>query len=351
MLGNTLIFKSYKVIYCGFSHTLVTSHVMTNRSTIATAVVAVVLAFSLIDPLNMVSGRFDANPYSEIQHELNTSSTSGVLVLASYADLYQFPPYRYLRDILGARLAVRGELAVENGYEEVLAQASLGEESFLRYLKSREISHLIIPMATVQTGLVFHRWSNHGTIRLDLNSPAFSLVRQSGGSFPLALYAVNFPTYSEPIVNAPTYEFEWDGVRPAFHQLLRIIDEGYEVRYQRRYEERVDTAWVFKGERIGLRLKSDGRSDQKFEVEMEFVAAYGTNAPSQVLKVITASGLTVVRLEANTVSKVSLVMVDGDWVKIESIFNCPAGTSFSPEDNDGREFCYGVRDLTVRTTG
>lgn len=351
MLGNTLTFKSYKVIYCGFSHTLVTSHVMTNRSTIATAVVAVVLAFSLIDPLNMVSGRFDANPYSEIQHELNTSSTSGVLVLASYADLYQFPPYRYLRDILGARLAVRGEFAVEFGYEEVLSQASLGEESFLRFLKFEQISHIIIPMETAKTGEVFHRWSKHGTVKLDLSSPAFSLVQQSGGSYPLALYSVNPASVTEPVTKPPTYLLEWAGVRPAFHQLLRITEEGYRVRYLQRYEDRVDTAWVFKGEQITLSLTADQTPEQVFSVELQFVAAYGDKAPPQVLRIEHKSGTQSVILEAQEVALATFDMLSGESITIRDVFGCRQGLSFAPEDQDIREFCYGLRDVKVRVLG
>ena len=89
---------------------------MKNLSTIAAAFLALVLAFSAVDPMNALSGKYDKSPYSDIQNELSKSNSSGVLVLASYADLYQFPPFRYLRDILGSRLAVRGEFAVEFGY-------------------------------------------------------------------------------------------------------------------------------------------------------------------------------------------------------------------------------------------
>ena len=143
---------------------------MKNRSTFIAALLAVVLSFTLIDPFHISSGKYDSNPYTEIAAELNKSSTTGVLVLASYNDYYKFPVFNYLRDILGTRLAYHGEMAVEYQYDEVLAQASLGEESFLQFLQSKNISHLIIPMATVDTASVFHRWSTHGTINLDLNS-------------------------------------------------------------------------------------------------------------------------------------------------------------------------------------
>lgn len=321
---------------------------MKNRSTIATALLAVVVAFCFIDPLNAVSGKYDKSPYSGIQKELSKSETSRVLVFASYADLYQFPPFRYLRDIFGTRLAVRGELAVEYGYEEVLSQASLGEESFLRYLQYEHISHLIVPMTTAQTGEVFHRWSEHGSVKINLSSNAFSLVQKSGGSYPLALYSVNHANNSEPLTKPPTYLLRWAGVRPAFHQLLRITEEGYRVRYLQRYEDRVDTAWVFKGEQAILSFISDQNPDQVFSVELQFVAAYGENAPPQVLRIEHNLNTRSVSLKAQEVASITFNMLSGESIKIRDVLGCRQGLSFAPEDQDIREFCYGLRDVKVR---
>jgi hypothetical protein len=321
---------------------------MRNRSTVAAALLAVVLAFCVIDPLNAVSGKYDKSPYSGIQKELSKSKANRVLVLASYADLYQFPPFRYLRDILGTRLAVRGELAVEYEYEEVLAQASLGEDSFLRYLKYEQISHLMIPMATVQTGEVFHRWSKHGTVKLDLGSPAFSMVQQSGGSYPLALYSVNHADIIEPNTKPPTYLLKWAGVRTGFHQLLRITEEGYRVRYLQRYEDRVDTAWVFKGEQADLSFTSDESPDQVFSDELQFVAAYGQDAPPQVLRVEHNLRTRSVSLKAQEVATMTFEMLSGESITIRDVLGCRQGMSFAPEDQDIREFCYGLRDVKVR---
>ena len=323
---------------------------MKNRSTIVAGLLAVVLAFSLVDPMNVLSGKYDKSPYSDIQNELSKSNSSGVLVLASYADLYQFPPFRYLRNILGTRSAVRGELAVEYGYEDVLSQASLGEESFLHYLKSGKISHLIIPLATVQTGEVFHRWSKHGTIKLDLNSAAFSLVKQSGGSYPLALYTINHESIAETIAVPPTYVLEWTGVRESFHQLQRIAEEGYRVRYLQRYEDRVDTAWVFKGEQITLSLTADQTPEQVFSVELQFVAAYGDKAPPQVLRIEHKSGTKSVILKAQEIALATFDMFSGETITIKDAFGCRQGLSFAPEDQDIREFCYGLRDVKVRVS-
>ena len=323
---------------------------MRNRTTLIAAVLAVVLSFTLIDPLNIASGKYDSNPYSEIAGELNKSSVVGVLVLASYSDFYKFPVYNYLRDVLGTRLAYHGEIAVEYGYDEVLSQASLGEESFLRYLKSRNISHIIIPMATVETGVVFHRWSTHGTVALDLSSNSFSLVKKSGGDFPLSLYKVNYVNQSEIDKAPPSYTLEWSGVRPEFYSLLRIIDEGYNVNYLRKYEERIDTAWVFEGEQAKLTFNSIGKPEQEFTVELQFVAAYGNNAPPQVIRLLKDTEIQAVELKAGEISTATFTIKNGESIEVKSVLGCREGLSFEPNDQDIRKFCYGLRDVTVRVT-
>jgi hypothetical protein len=321
---------------------------MKNRPSIIAVLLVVALSFAFVDPLQIASGRYDVNPYIEIEKELNKASTTGVLVLASYADLYKFPVYNYLRDILGTRLAYHGEMVVEYGYDKVLAQASLGEKSFLQYLSSRSISHLIVPMATAETAVVFHRWSTHGTISLDLTSSSFALVQQSIGDFPLAVYKVNFNDQYINNGEPPQYALEWSGVRQNFYELMRITKEWYVVDYVRKYEERVDTAWVFEGEKPKITLKVPNYQTEEFTIDLQFVAAYGDKAPPQVLRISQGSLVKVLKLKAGEVSTVSFTLANGDSINIENVFGCPQGISFDPEGQDIREFCYGLRDIQVR---
>jgi hypothetical protein len=321
---------------------------MKNRPSIIAVLLVVALSFAFVDPLQIASGRYDVNPYTEIEKELNKASTTGVLVLASYADLYKFPVYNYLRDILGTRLAYHGEMVVEYGYDKVLAQASLGEKSFLQYLSSRSISHLIVPMATAETAVVFHRWSTHGTISLDLTSSSFALVQQSIGDFPLAVYKLNFNDQYINNGEPPQYALEWSGVRQNFYELMRITKEWYVVDYVRKYEERVDTAWVFEGEKPKITLKVPNYQTEEFTIDLQFVAAYGDKAPPQVLRISQGSLVKVLKLKAGDVSTVSFTLANGDSINIENVFGCPQGISFDPEGQDIREFCYGLRDIQVR---
>jgi hypothetical protein len=174
-------------------------------------------------------------------------------------------------------------------------------------------------------------------------------VKKSGGSFPLALYQVNLDEEAGIDERPPSYSFAWEGVRPEFYQLRRIIDEGYNVRYLRKYEERIDTAWVFEGEQASLTLNSSATPEQTFTVEMQFVAAYGENAPPQVLKISQEMSVQVLDLKAGEVGTATFLVKDGQTINIESVLGCRTGISFDPEGQDIREFCYGLRELIIRT--
>lgn len=321
---------------------------MRNRSTLIAVLLAAVLSFTVADPLHILSGKHNSNPYTEIANELNQTSTTGVLVFASDLDFYRFPVFNYVRDVFGTRLAVHGETAAEFGYNEVLAQASLGQSNFVNYLKSREVSHLIVPLVNAEAGLVFHRWSSHGTIKIDLDSKSFSLIRKSGGEFPLALYRVNFEESVVPVEMPPTYSLSWSGVRPGFYGLLRSVEERYVVRYFRNYEEGIETSWVFKGEQVKMTLNSPNTPDQLFSVDIQFVAAYGGFAPPQVLRISQDSKVIVIRLKAGEPPTVTFELKNGQSIGIENVLGCNKGTSFNPADQDIRDFCYGVLDVQVR---
>lgn len=323
---------------------------MRNRSTLTAVLVAAVLSFAFSDPLHIASGRYDLNPYAEIASELEQPTTTGVLALASYADFYRFPVFSKVRDVFGTRLAAHGEIAAEYGYDEVLAQASLGHENFMRYLRAKSISHLIVPLVNAESGFVFHRWSAHGTVSIDLESDSYSLIQKSGGEFPLALYQIKFDENQTSSEVSPNYSLTWSGVRPGFYEMLRSIDENYDVNYLRSYEEGTETSWVFKGEQVRMTLNSPNAPDQEFSVEIQFIAAYGGFAPPQVLRISQESKTKVFILKAGEPPKATFILRHGQSIDIENILGCNKGSVFNPVDDDIREFCYGVLDVQVQIT-
>jgi hypothetical protein len=85
-------------------------------------------------------------------------------------------------------------------------------------------------------------------------------------------------------------------------------------------------------------------------LELQFVAAYGDNAPPQVLRISVDSQVVVLKLKAGDIATTNLDIRDGQSIRIENVFGCPQGIAFDPEGQDIREFCYGIRDVQVRIT-
>jgi hypothetical protein len=105
---------------------------------------------------------------------------------------------------------------------------------------------------------------------------------------------------------------------------------------------------VFKGEQADLSFTSDESPDQVFSVELQFVAAYGQDAPPQVLRVEHNLRTRSVSLKAQEVATMTFEMLSGESITIRDVLGCRQGMSFAPEDQDIREFCYGLRDVKVR---
>jgi hypothetical protein len=53
-------------------------------------------------------------------------------------------------------------------------------------------------------------------------------------------------------------------------------------------------------------------------------------------------------LRAGQVSTAIFTVKNGESISIENVLGCRQGISFEPNDQDGRWFCYGLRDLKVR---
>ena len=298
------------------------------------AVLAIALGFSAIGPSD------------QIVNSLESDGSSKILYIASYNDYYKFEVNDYLRSILGRRLALAGEIVVEGNYDEILARASLGTNQFLKYLRSNQVTHLLLPKDTYDASFIFHRWSNHGTINIPIDKTVFELEATSNGDGPLALLKINYGTEAISEGTVPGYEIKWSGVREDFYALKRAINEGYFTTYARAYPERIDVSWVLQGETARLTLASNN-SDQLFNVEIEFVAAYGENAPHQILRIVSNSVSQIVALRPNMKEKVTIRVLPGDEIMISNILGCSAGTSFDPAGADPRKFCYGVSDVKV----
>ena len=190
------------------------------------------LTFCVTDPLGLSTSSRNYAPYEDLYQKMENLPDTSVLLIASYDDYYNIPINHHNRNILNDRFLVRREMTVERGYDEVLSYASLGETEFGRFLYSRSYQYILVPGSTVESGHIFHRWSNRGGIELPLAGDMFQKIADGGGDFPLALYKIN---YSEDQKQSPvefTYRFVWreDG-REDFYQFKRDYTEIQKPTY------------------------------------------------------------------------------------------------------------------------
>lgn len=93
------------------------------------------------------------------------------------------------------------------------------------------------------------------------------------------------------------YELKWAGVRRAFYEPLRTLQEigMYYYAYSTIYEDGRDVSWVYQGtggytEEPQFSIQVANNERQRFNVDVTLLAAYGGNAPSQIVRVATPMG-------------------------------------------------------------
>ena len=319
-------------------------------SQIAIAIgLTVALTFCVTDPLGLSVSSRNYAPYEDLYQKMKNLPDSSVLLIASYNDYYNIPINHHNRNILNDRFLVRREMTVERGYDEVLSYASLGETEFGRFLYSRSYQYILVPGSTVESGHIFHRWSNRGGIDLSLVSGMFQKIADGGGDLPLALYKIN---YSEDQKQSPvefTYHFVWsEDSREDFYQFKRDYTEIQKPTYAKSYEDGIDVGWVFANDLPEFSISSNAAPTQQFLVDIQIVAAYGALAPSQVVRVATRSGSTDVNVSAGVVTKVQVVVAADEKITMNPMLGCHVGIEFDPAGQDNRNFCFGVHGIVVR---
>lgn len=303
------------------------------------------LVFLIVGPIGLETGVFDGGPYRGMVGDLQRTSNAKVLLFSSYDDFYNLPSNFWLRNEIG-------EAKIERGYDEVLSNASLGNQSFNQYLRGKGVTHLLAPLSTDIRGSIFHKFGAYGSIRLKLSAPFFQKVRQTGGDFPVVLYKVLAGT---PVALWQTnilYELKWHGVREEFNSLIREQAEVgfYHYSYRKHYDDGEDVSWVFKGETPTFSITTAENSNTKFIVSLVLAAAYGSNAPAQIVVVKTPRTEQKVQLLAGKPVSVSLQLGVNERVKLTNFLPCHQPITFDPSGGDPRSFCYGVINLEVRVS-
>ena len=317
------------------------------RQKLLLSVLALVIVALFIDPFGATLGTQDVDSYRAIRNVLDKTANSRLLNLASYDDYYSIEPNFRLRK-------ETSESFVEIGYESVLSAASLGDATFNSYLRQQGFTHVVVPLSSSENRKILHKWGNLGSISIRLDLPFFREVVRTFGEFPVVLYAVLAVSSLSPVENN-LYSLEWSGVRKEFYELQRSIKEVgmYRYDYNKFYIDGLDVSWVLQGtdgysEKPVFSIRTPNLLDKPFSVEITLLAAYGGNAPTQIIRVSTLLSNQSVMVAAGKPAIVKLQLSRNELVSFDNVLPCRLQSSFDSSNGDQRRFCFGIGDIKVR---
>jgi hypothetical protein len=308
------------------------------------------LGIAFLDPLGVMSGFSDNGPYSPIKEALSKVDHPKTLMLASFDDLYAIESNYIAR-------AETSDTFVEQGYKSVLVAASLGEQSFNNYLHRHGVTHIIVPRSSADNGFIWHKWGTIGSINLALSPPYFEQVVSTVGDFPVVLFKVLGELDNLIDGDNLNYSIDWDPrIRTEFqlnNGQTEISLNSYSYLYS--YADSKDVSWIFEhhaqefnNDAISFKIRGNLRVKQKFAVSITLLAAYGGNAPSQVVKVETSKTIATANIRGGQPATLTLLVETNENVEIGHVLPCRSPSIWAPEDKDWRKFCYGIENIKVR---
>ena len=317
------------------------------RWRITFGLLALVIVCLFIDPVRATIGSRDRDPDQVIRDVLKEKPNSKSIYLASYDDFYSIEPNFRLR-------AETDESFAETNYNKVLSAASLGDSAFNAYLRQDGITHVVVPLSSASKREIRHKWGRLGSVSIRLNPPYFREVAQTFGEFPVVLYEV-LAVSSLSLVENNLYSLEWSGVRKEFYELQRSIKEVgmYRYDYRKFYIDGLDVSWVLQGadgltEKPEFYFQTPNLSNKSFSVEITLLAAYGGNAPTQIIRVSTLSGNRSVMVAAGRPAILKLQLSSNELASFDNVLPCRLPSTFDSINGDQRRFCFGIGDIKVR---
>ena len=320
------------------------------RGRLAIVGLVLVIVCLFADPTGLTIGLRDNDSYRDIRDVVGNVPNAKALYLASDDDLYSLEPNFRLR-------AETSEKFVEANYQKVLSAASLGDVSFNSYLVLQGYTYVIVPLISADRGQVSRKWGRLGEVAIRLRHPFFRRVLQSQGEFPVVLYEVLGGRGKFGQTQSLQYELQWSGVRRAFYEPVRTLQEVgmYGYTYSTVYEDGGDVSWVFQGtdgytEEPQFSIQSANNERQRFKVDVTLLAAYGGNAPSQIVRVATPMGAQSVLVSAGKPGVVHLQLAANEDVRFSNVLPCRLQSSFDTPNGDARGFCFGIGNIRLRPT-
>ena len=298
-------------------------------------VVAVTIAFVSLD-LNPTSRRYvneDAVQYSSINRTLGDFLNPVVIEFPADLNKLYFPVH-----YVDAPKA--SSLSDAQFYDKVMLAASLGEEELAAYLKEIGVTHLVVPTNSEGEALFKYKWNTRASIEIDLNDSRFSRVSDAGGVNPAALFELRAKESDQNCISCKPYRIEWSNAREGFY---RFVSDGRNVFY----EDGQDLSWAYPTDNPKLVINPIGGGDSTYRLTIHFVAAFGVNAPPQVLAIDDGEALYSVPLTAGPGTDFQIDLKAGQEISLRSVLPCAKVSVVDPGNPDARTLCFGISSIKV----
>lgn len=216
--------------------------------------------------------------------------------------------------------------------------ASMGAEELSKLLTHEGITHLLIADTELERNRIFFRWGFGPSVDVVLTEPLFRAVAVAYGEYPATLYAVEKVEMDGFCSECQGVRLEWNGVRESAINTSRYG-----------YVDGPDIVWILGQDQPSLRLVSSVNSGVRYRVTFEVIAAYGANAPHQILKFQTDEGAQFEKIVGGPSKGISVEMDVDKELTIHSVLPCmvPAVAQLEAGSQDMRELCFGISSIKV----
>ena len=294
------------------------------------------LLMVLIIDFNPSSKRYinrDISNWRAVNAVLQESTNSVVYAPSPQLNQGYFPVH-----YVDASLA--GDRADRFWESEYFLHAARGESGFASFLNSKGVTHLLVPLQHFQNGRLVYRWGGMSTIDINLQDERFIYRAEAKGEKPAVLLEVN-PNSSDVWCNScSVYKLQWSHVREDFFKAISRADSENDLVSE-------ELSWSYAGEYPTFRIESITEWEKKYEVTINFIPAFGPNAPPQILSINNGGETKVVRLVAGTQSQISIVANRSQDITIRPHMPCPIASTLEPTSSDSRSLCFGIDSIKV----
>ncbi len=290
----------------------------------------------LIDmsPLSRRKITSDFKEYAEIREALSTDQHAVVYVLVPDLDEYYFPNHY----VDAPRKFTPLDRDWNQGFD---LQASRGEKYFASFLRSKGVTHVLVPAIGDPFGGFHKKWGTFGSIDLTFDPADFTEVASANGLHSAKLFKIEPGSSGDFCNRCLPYRLTWDGVRESFYSQLY-------VNKQQVYEDGPEISWVLPGENPQVALVSDSPVGTKFEITFGLIPAYGGRAQPQIVRFDIGSRNELVRLMPGGPTKYSVVVESGQLVSLKRFLPCTVPAYHESGNLDMRAICYAVSSLQVK---